>query len=147
MKSNNLLLRQVIQKNVLQHAEKGAGDGIILWELMAKKIISIVGEGGFNSLYDRSVFLAQTTFPWFVVGSLSLQNEHRFAELKMRLEGQTPAQASAANDLLLITFTDLLASLIGEQLTVDILRSAWGDDGTGTVTDTIDAVGKEFNDE
>jgi len=37
-------------------------------------------------------------------------------------------QASAANSLLLIKFTDILASLIGEGLTTSILRSAWGND-------------------
>lgn len=44
----------------------------------------------------------------------------------MSLEGQAPAQASEANSLLMITFTDILASLIGEQLTTSILRLAWG---------------------
>ncbi len=44
----------------------------------------------------------------------------------MSFEGHTPAQASEANRLLLITFTDILSSLIGEELTTSILRSAWG---------------------
>ena len=48
----------------------------------------------------------------------------------MCLERQTPAQASEANRLLLITFTDILASLIGEQLTTSILRLAWANDAS-----------------
>jgi hypothetical protein len=44
----------------------------------------------------------------------------------MSLSDQTPAQAGAANRLLLITFTDIMASLIGEALTTRILSSAWG---------------------
>ena len=44
----------------------------------------------------------------------------------MSLEGQTPVQAGEANSLLLISFTDILASLIGEQLTTRILCLAWG---------------------
>jgi len=98
---------------------------LALWEQMASQILPIVGEGGFNSLYARSVFLTQATFPWLAAYSPSPQTEHRFAELKRCLDGQTPAQASAANRLLLITFTDILASLIGEQLTTRILRAAW----------------------
>jgi hypothetical protein len=111
-----------------QHPEKVADAAINLWEQMAAQIISIVGEDGFNSLYARSVFLAQPTFPWLATSSLSQQTDQRFAELKKRLEGQTPPQALEANSLLLLTFTGILAALIGEPLTTRILWSAWGDD-------------------
>jgi hypothetical protein len=43
----------------------------------------------------------------------------------MRFDEQMPAVANEANAQLLITFTDLLASLIGEQLTNRILALAW----------------------
>ena len=113
---------------------------IKLWEQMATEIISIVGESGFNSLYSRSIFLTQSTFPWVTASTKSPLTDQRFAELKMNFEGQTPAQAIEANSLLLITFTDILASLIGEQLTNTILRSAWGNDAT-------DRTKKEFKNE
>lgn len=96
------------------------------WEKLATEIISIVGEAGFNSLYERSVHLAQPTFPWLPPYPASQQTHHRFAELRTRLVDQTPADARAADSLLLTMFTDILASLIGEQLTASILRSAWG---------------------
>lgn len=140
MESDDFLLRQAFKNNVGQHSEQSADDAIILWEKIADQIISIVGEGGFNSLYGRSVFITQKTFSWLTAASLPPKNDHRFAELRMHFERQTLAQASAANNLLLITFTDLLASLIGEQLTVDILRSAWVDNDT-------DRAGKEFKNE
>lgn len=123
-----------------QHTEKVVDAELELWEHMATQIISLVGEGGFNSLYARSLFLTRATFPWLATGSPSPQTENRFAELKLSLDGQTPAQASAANRLLLITFTDILASLIGEQLTTRILRAAWRND----VSDKAD---KEFKNE
>lgn len=126
METGNLLRHQIIESLMAQHTEKVANAAINLWEPMAAQIISIVGEGGFNSLYARSVFLTQSTFPWLATSLLSPQTDHRFAELKMSLEGQSPSQAIEANSLLLITFTDILASLIGEQLTTSILRSAWG---------------------
>ena len=110
------------------HTENVADAAIILWEQMATEVISIVGEGGFASLYARSIFLTQSTFPWLAraAGSPTPQTDHRFAELKMSLEGQAPAQASEANSFLLIAFTNILASLIGEKLTANILHSAWG---------------------
>ena len=121
---------QLIERLMAQHPEKVADAAINLWEQMATQIISIVGEDGFNSLYARSVFLAQPTFPWLTASSLSQQTDQRFAELKKRLEGQTPSQAREANSLLLLTFTGILAALIGEPLTTRILGSAWGDDAS-----------------
>jgi len=112
------------------HTENVADAAIGLWEQMATQIISIVGEDGFNSLYARSIFLAQPEFPWLAANSLSPQTDQRFAELKKRLEGQTPSQAREANSLLLLTFTGILATLIGEPLTSRILRSAWDNDAS-----------------
>ncbi|MHB1592283.1 MAG: hypothetical protein ACYCTW_12250 [Sulfuricella sp.] len=140
MDTSDLLRHQIIISLTEGHTEKVADAAINLWEPMATQIISIVGEGGFNSLYARSVFLTQSSFPWLAASSLSPQNDCRFAELKTSLEGQTPAQASAASSLLLLTFTDILAALIGEQLTTRILRSAWGNDAS-------DRAGKEFKNE
>lgn len=113
-----------------QHTEKIADAAILLWEQMATQIISIVGESGFNSLYARSVFITRSTYPWLAADSLTPQTEHRFAGLKTSLEGQTPAQASDANRLLLLNFTDILVALIGERLTTRILCLAWGIDAS-----------------
>jgi hypothetical protein len=99
---------------------------IDLWEPMATHIIMIVGDGGFNSLYLRAISLAQPTFPWLAATSPPSHASNRFAELVTCLKGQPPEQAKAANNLLLTTFTDILATLIGEDLTIQILRSAWG---------------------
>jgi len=122
--TSDLLKQQIVKRRMAQSTEEVADAAINLWEQMATQIIFIVGEGGFNSIYARSVFLTQSTFPWLAADSLSPQTDHRFAELKISLEGQTPEQINAGNSLLLITFTDILASLIGEQLTSLILRSA-----------------------
>ena len=100
-----------------------------LWEQVAAQIISIIGEGGFDSLYARSVFLVQSTYPWLAASSVLPQKDHRFTPLKTSFEGQSPALTLEANSLLLITFTDILASLVGESLTVRILDSAWDHDG------------------
>ena len=137
MEISDLLLHQIIKSRMLDHNQKVSDASVMLWELMATQIISIVGEGGFNSLYARSVFLTQSTFPWLPAAALSLQNGSRFAELKICLEAQTPAEASAADCLLLTTFTGILASLIGEQLTTNILRSSWS-------LDTSDSADEEL---
>jgi hypothetical protein len=140
MENSDLLRHQLIISLTERHPEEITDAAINLWEQMATQIISLVGEGGFNSLYARSLVLALSTFPWLEASALSPRTDHRFAELKICLEGQTSAQASAANSLLLITFTDIVASLIGEQLTTSILRSAWGNNASH-------GVGKEFKHE
>jgi len=137
MEISDLLLHQIIKNRMVEGTDKVADAAVILWEQIATHIISIVGEGGFNSLYTRSVFLTQSTFPWLSAAALSSQNGSRFAELKICLEAQTPAEASAANCLLLTTFTGILASLIGEQLTTNILRSGWN-------LDASDSAGEEL---
>lgn len=130
METRDLPWHPLIERLMAQRPESVADAAIDLWAKMATQIISIVGEDGFNSLYARSVFLAQPTFPWLTASSLSQPNDQRFAELKKHLEGQTPSQAREANSLLLLTFTGILAALIGEPLTTHILCAAWGDDAS-----------------
>jgi len=131
MDMSSLLRHQMIESLATPPPEKGADAAMMLWEQMATKLISIVGEGGFHSLYARSLHIAQARFPWLAAETLPTQTDQRLVQLKKCFEAQTPEQASAANNLLLITFTDILASLIGEALTTSILRSAWDSDASG----------------
>lgn len=130
---------QIIDSLIAQRPE-GADAACALWETLATEVTSIVGAGGFDSLYARSVFLAQSRFPWLAAGPSPAQAGDRFASLKTSLAAQTPAHAGEANRLLLVTFTDIVASLIGETLTTGILRSAWGNAAA-------DKNGKEQNNE
>lgn len=138
MESSDLLRHQIIKSLIPEETEKVADAAINVCEQMAAQIISIIGEGGFNSLYERSLFLTRSTFPWLAADSSSPQTAQRFTALKRSLEGQSSAQAREASSLLLITFTDILASLIGEELTSSILRSAWSNNAS-------DNAGMEFD--
>lgn len=126
MELSDLLRHQFIEALMALPTENVAEIGISVWEKMAKQIISIVGEEGFTSLYARSQYLVHSTFPWLPINLSVSQAEHRFEELKICLAGQSPALARQANVLLLTTFTDILATLIGEELTTSILQLAWG---------------------
>jgi len=124
MKSSDLFRDELIKNYLDRYVDRDAGDLIILWERMAIQIIALVGDGGFNSLYERSLALTQTTFPWLVDAPTAVQSAQRCATLRLRFEEQLIAQARAANHQLLVTLTDLLASLIGERITVVILKMA-----------------------
>ncbi len=128
MNMSNQSRHQMIESIATPSPEKGADAAIRLWEQMSTQIISIIGKGGFHSLYARSLFIARAHFPWLAADELPAQTDPLFAQLQKFFEAQTPVQASAANSQLLITFTDILASLIGEALTISILRSAWEGD-------------------
>lgn len=121
----------------MQRPEAGLDVVIHLWERLASELISIIGEGGFQSLYSRSVHLTNVTFPWLMLSHPSQQADSRFAGLKISLEGRDFTEASEASIALLTTFIDILALLIGEPLTTSILRSAWGDGA-------FDIAGKEL---
>lgn len=131
---------QLIETLIAQHTEDVADATIRLWEQMAIEIVSIIGERGFHLLYARSVFLSQSSFPRLSASVVPLQVIPRFAELKKSFEGLSSAEINAANNLLLRTFTDILATLIGENLTSNILRSAWGNHAP-------EKTGKESNNE
>ena len=135
-----MLRHQIIKGLTAPQSVDGVEAAVRLWEQVATEVISIVGVGGFESLYARSVFLGQATFPWFAAIALASQSTHRFAGLRMSFAAQDPTQVSSANTLLLVTFTDILASLIGEHLTTSILRSAWGSGASETAV-------KEFTNE
>lgn len=140
MDMSKQLRHQLIESLATPATEMGADAAMRLWEQMSSRIISIIGAGGFHSLYARSLFIARARFLWLDEDELPTQTDQLFAQLKKYFESQTPVQASAANSLLLITLTDILASLIGEALTTSILRSAWE-------ADASDLVGKGFKHE
>ena len=127
-----------IKHHMTQHPDRVTDVSIRLWESMASEIISLVGTGGFISLYARSLFLVRPSFPWLVVDAAPADKSHRFEQLKTTLAGQSPEHARAANIMLLITFTDILAALIGDPLTTSILGTAWGN----TASDTADKESK-----
>jgi len=126
MNTQELLRHQVAERLSAPDNEVVAEGAVIAWKQMAKQIIPLVGEDGFNSLYARSVYLLQSEFPWLGASLITKKVGSQFAELKKALARHTPEQAREANERLLNTFTSILASLIGDELTLRILDSAWG---------------------
>jgi hypothetical protein len=126
MEAFRLLRQQSIERLGTASDEEFSEAAVALWEGVAGQIIAIVGEAGFDSLYARSVFLAQSTYPWIIAPPESATEVGRLVNLRANLEAVQPGAAREANRLLLTIFTDTLASLIGEPLTERLLHSAWG---------------------
>ena len=128
---------QSIARLTSKQPRKVADGCVDLWPLLATQIISIVGVGGFDSLYARTVFVTQSHFPWLAAGCECPSDDSRFENLVASLDSATPALAHAANCQLLTTFTDIFASLVGEALTARVLDTAWGADALDTVAKDI----------
>lgn len=103
-----------------------------LFEPLRIELTFLVSEEGFRSIFDRSVFLTSQKFTW-LAAQQPLQATSSLADLETRLARQEFTEVRAASTALLLNFSDLMASLIGEVLTIDILRSAWGKDALGSL--------------
>jgi hypothetical protein len=128
MQTFDLPRHQLIKRIATQSHENGAALAACLWTQLAAPLSLVIGAGGFESLYGRSVHLSQVTYPWLSASTESPAPDPLFHQLQKSLQQQPPALASEANCLLLVTFTNILGSMIGESLTSRILSSAWNVD-------------------
>jgi hypothetical protein len=106
--------------------EETAEIAFSLVEKVAAAVIKIIGKDGFNALYARSLSLTVPTFPWLAVSVMTLQDDDMLVLLKNSFVAQPPAETRAASNLLLLTFSDILCRLVGDQLTTRILHDAFG---------------------
>ncbi|MDB5742894.1 MAG: hypothetical protein JWR68_1209 [Polaromonas sp.] len=125
MQTTDYPRRQMIEAALKRQPDAIVATTIRLWEQLAPELISIIGEGGFNSLYSRSVRLAGAKHPWMPKNGKPPVPDQRFAELHACLQAQDAAQAGHGSRALFNIFLDLLGSLIGEALTTHLLHSAW----------------------
>lgn len=139
MATDDARRQQLIQSAMANRIGEVPEIALQLWQPLSSQLISIIGEGGFSSLYDRSLYLTRAAFPWLAAGKPLHSIDSRFSELKVSLAKSGTTEASKASHMLILKFTDILASLIGEPLTIDILGSAWGNHAS-----EVDIAGKEF---
>lgn len=118
----------IVQLVAKQPQPQAGGEGAMhLWASLAAVVIPIIGVDGFNALYDRSLHRAGAPFASLVMtAELTKDGSTRFMRLKSGLQDAGTEAANRATVLMLSTFTDVLSTLIGEQLTHKILRTAWG---------------------
>jgi hypothetical protein len=91
----------------------------------------IVGQRGVAALCKRSLFLASPAHPWLAGTHEGLQATIDLAPLKAALSQQTSGDAAAGGTALLVTFHELLGSLVGPALTERLLRSVWAHSSSG----------------
>lgn len=94
------------------------------WRRIATQLCPLIGESGFCALFGRAVHVIGSDHAWLAPQQPIRTPEQLFSALQERLASADPERAVTANDALLRTFTQLLAALIGERLTQQLLASA-----------------------
>jgi len=92
---------------------------------LAGQLALLIGDGGVRALTARSLHLVQRDFPWLAEARERDPSADPFAQVSFCLERQEPAVATEAAATALATLGGLLATLIGETLTMRVLRAAW----------------------
>jgi hypothetical protein len=95
------------------------------WQRVASRLSPVIGTRGVDALFNRARHVTSKTFPWLATTGNDGGCAEQMANLKAHLAGREPNVAAEASYVLLVTFTVLLATLIGEPLTERLLESIW----------------------
>lgn len=131
-------LRQAIQRALTQEAGRDADAQALaaavvrVYDKLAGQLVLLIGEGGVRALTARSLHLVQRDFPWLAETRAADPSAGSFAQVGSCLARQEPAIAADAAVLALATFGGLLTTLIGEMLTMRVVRAAWPSGRPGT---------------
>jgi len=124
-------LRRALRRSLTQEAGTNADARAVAaaafraYERFAQQLTPLIGEAGVHVLCARSLHVTQRDFPWLGQGRPFNEGDAPFSRVRLSLEGQEPAVATAAAVALLAALGELLASLIGNGLTARFLREAW----------------------
>ncbi|TFW15883.1 hypothetical protein E4L96_17395 [Massilia arenosa] len=99
---------------------------LLPWQRLTIHLSPLIGETGFSALYGRAARLQSARHAWLTAPQASQSAEALLATLQGDLMMAPHGTAAEANAALLDTFTQLLAGLIGEALTIRLLVAAWG---------------------
>ena len=108
------------------------------WDALLQQLAPLIGDKGVRALYSRSVHLGAATYPWLAGLPKSAPPAPVLAELRSALDARPAAEVQATCAALITTFTNVLATLIGETLTDRLLASAWPEVPGPTSTKAFD---------
>ncbi len=95
------------------------------YEQLAHQLARLIGEAGVRAIHARAVHLTQKEFPWFTAAQPTGNFPLTIQPLLAALEHQQPAVILLTAEALVANFTDLLVTLVGEQLTTRLLHEVW----------------------
>lgn len=123
----NLAIRRLTGA-LTRQAEAGEGptqiaDAVVAtWHEMHAALAPIVGKVGVAALYARTLHLTAQTHPWLADAQDLFPTSIDVEPLKFLLAQQSSVEVAAAGGAFLHTFHQLLAGLIGADLTEQLLH-------------------------
>ncbi|ACU90321.1 hypothetical protein Dbac_2239 [Desulfomicrobium baculatum DSM 4028] len=125
------LCREAIRRT-LRHRAGDSPDALAIakatsetWLLMSAQLTPVIGGNGVEAILKRSVHLTSVVFPWMTIPDAQMDIDSLPVRINALLAGREPVAAAQASSSLLITFTELLATLIGNSLTRRLLDPVW----------------------
>jgi len=95
-----------------------------LWQQTAGQLEPVIGARGVDVLFSRALHLTSRRFPW-LPSAADGNNVAPLEVLQTCLAGRSAAEARDAGEMLLLTFTGLLAGMVGQSLTARMLGASW----------------------
>lgn len=95
---------------------------IASWKEIYRVLRPIIGKGGIDALFHRSIEIAAQDFPWLTAASTDAQSAMDIDVLHQVLLKEDASHFAGASDTLLLHFYYLLTNLIGLSLTDRLLR-------------------------
>lgn len=127
----NLICREMIRKTLAHYAgtapdpDTVAEATFIIWNLVAVRLTPVIGSKGVDILFRRSLHLTTFSFPWLAMAEEYEDTPSLLSRVKACLASRETSVSTEAGCALLITFTELLKTLIGESLTGRLLGTIW----------------------
>ena len=124
--ARRLAIRQMQSRSVAA----GAGAAVHaaaffgLWQQTAGQLEPVIGARGVDVLFGRALHLTARRFPWLPNGADG-NNAAPLEVLQESLAERSAVEASDAGETLLLTFTGLLAGMVGESLIARLLGDGW----------------------
>lgn len=123
--------------NSLEHpadAKMVATAAVNVLQALFDEMERLLGHGAMRALFGRSLYLARASFPRPL--AVPADGQGFLDPLNAELARRATQDAQDAAEALLVTFTELLTTFLGEPIAKRCLRSAW--DGTATAVATRD---------
>jgi hypothetical protein len=102
-----------------------AAAAVAVWREIAQALSPIIGARGVTALYGRALFLAGRVHPWLGSATDGLTIELDLDNLRTRIGARTDPGVLEGSAEFLLTFHDLLNSMVGPALAERMLGPVW----------------------
>jgi hypothetical protein len=96
-----------------------------MWRLVEAQLVPVIGARGLDVLFRRALHQTTTVFPWLSASVDRGGSAGPLPSLMACLATQPRSAVVEATYALLLTFAELLTTLIGESLTERLLTPVW----------------------